>query len=83
MSRLRPGRVWGGLLAAGLAYEAYGLRGAVDGDTLSEVTRTVFHTRHPLGKVAFTAGWAALTCWFVPHIVLHENGEGCPLDPWS
>lgn len=65
----RPSHVWGALIAAGCAYEAYGVLGDVEGDTLSEVTRAVFHTSHPGGKAAFTIGWAALTAWFVPHIV--------------
>lgn len=65
----RPSRVWGALIAAGVIYEAYGVLGDVEGDTLSEVTRAVFHTSHPVGKAAFALGWGALTAWFVPHIV--------------
>jgi hypothetical protein len=61
--------VWGAIAAAGLAAEAYGLFGGHEGDTLSEVTRAVFHTDHVAGKAAFTVGWLALTAWFVPHIV--------------
>lgn len=65
----RPSRVWGALLVVGAAYEAYGVLGDVEGDTLSEVTRAVFHTSHPVGKTVFVAGWGWLTVWFVPHIV--------------
>lgn len=67
--RPSPTAVWGSIVAVGLAAEAYGLYGDVEGDTLSEVTRAVFHTEHVVGKVAFTGGWMALTAWFVPHIV--------------
>jgi hypothetical protein len=66
---MRPTVVWGGLLAAGVAYEAYGVFGEVEGDTLSEVTRQVFRTEHPVGKAVFVCAWAALSVWLVPHIV--------------
>lgn len=67
--RVSPERVWGGLFLAGLVYEFFGLNGHVEGGTLSEVTRKVFRTHHPVGKAVFVSGWALLTAWFVPHIV--------------
>lgn len=70
----RPELVWGGLLAAGLAYETYGLLGGVEGDTLSEVTRATFHTEHPLGKAAFLGLYLGFSAWFVPHIVIKASG---------
>lgn len=71
---MRPGVVWGGLLAVGVTYEAYGLLGDVEGDTLSEVTRALFHTSHPVGKGVFLAGYLGFSAWFVPHIVCKVSG---------
>ncbi|HEY1177475.1 MAG TPA: hypothetical protein VGF17_15060 [Phytomonospora sp.] len=74
MGAPRPGVVWGGLLAAGVAYETYGLFGDVEGDTLSEVTRALFRTSHPVGKAVFLAGYVGFSSWFVPHIVCKVSG---------
>lgn len=65
----RPAQVWGGLFAAGLAYEVYGLHAPEGGYTLSEVTRALFHTSHPVGKAVFLVGYVGFSAWFVPHIV--------------
>ena len=46
-----------------------------DGSTLSEATRWAFCTQHPLGRVAFVAAWAALTAWFVPHILRNPHSS--------
>lgn len=72
---LQPDRVWGSLGAAGLTYEAYGLFGGVEGDTLSERLREWFHTDHPLGKVAFVGAYAGFSAWFLPHIVCRRSGD--------
>jgi hypothetical protein len=46
--------------------------------TLSSTTRHLLHTQTPAGRAAFIAGWAALTVWFVPHIVNAVGGCGDP-----
>lgn len=71
---VQPGAVWGALAVAGLTYEAYGLLGDVEGDTLSEVIRALFHTDHPAGKAAFLAAYTGFSAWFLPHIVLKASG---------
>jgi len=70
----RPQVVWGALFAAGFAYEAYGLYGGVEGDTLSEVTREVFRTSHPIGKAAFLGCYLGFSAWFLPHIAVKASG---------
>lgn len=41
-----------------------------DGSTLSEATRYIYRTEtSALGRCAFVASWAALTTWFVPHVL--------------
>jgi hypothetical protein len=41
-----------------VAVDALRARGEADGDTLSEVVRELIY-RHPLGRAAFTLGYAA------------------------
>ena len=74
MSTPDPRWIWGGLLAAGAAYEAYGIHGDVEGDTLSEVTRELFHTSHPVGKAIFLTAYLTFSAWFVPHIIIKASG---------
>lgn len=61
--------VWGGILGAGFAYEAYTLFNKRHGDTLSERTRTWFRTRTKPGKIVFMFAWSAFAAWFLIHIV--------------
>jgi cytochrome b len=61
--------VWGGLVAAGAGFEAYALANARAGDTLSETTRRLFRTRHPVGALAFTAAWLGFSAWYLAHIL--------------
>ncbi|MEV6181364.1 hypothetical protein [Streptomyces sp. NPDC052015] len=61
--------VWGGLLVAGAGFEAYALRTARQGDTLSETTRRVFRTRHPVGAAVFAVAWLGGSAWFLAHIL--------------
>lgn len=60
--------VWSSLFAAGLVYEAWGLRAPVPGYTLSEVIRDVFRTHERAGKAIFVGGYVGFSAWFVPHI---------------
>lgn len=61
--------VWGSLIVAGAAFEAYCLRNGKPGDTLSEATRRVFRVRTRAGKVAFIVPWAAFSIWYGGHIL--------------
>lgn len=66
---------WAGLVAVGAVVEAIALRNQRMDSTLSHATRSLFATHTPAGKVAFVAGWAALSAWFVPHIVREVAGS--------
>lgn len=61
--------VWGGLLAAGAAFEVYALRNGRSGDTLSESTRRWFRVRTPAGALVFGVAWCAFALWFLVHIL--------------
>lgn len=61
--------VWGGLLLAGAAFEAYALRNGRDGDTLSETTRRLFRVHTRPGKVVFAAAWLGFAAWYLLHIL--------------
>lgn len=63
---------WAALIALCLALEAEGLRREQHDHTLSHATRFVFQTQSTVGKVAFSAAWATLTFWFMPHVI--KNG---------
>ena len=45
--------VWGGLILAGVGFEAYALRNARQGDTQSESTRRWFRVHTKAGAVCF------------------------------
>lgn len=60
--------MWGGALGALIAFDIWAAYNAVDGDSLSEVTRAALRTDTAEGRALFVIGWAALTAWFVPHI---------------
>lgn len=40
--------------------------------TLSCAIRHTLHTDTRRGRVLLFAGWAALTAWFLPHLLRHE-----------
>lgn len=61
--------VWGALILAGAAFEAYALRNGRDGDTLSERTRVWFRVRTRAGRLAFGILWVAFSVWFGGHIL--------------
>lgn len=61
--------VWGGLLLAGAAFEAYALRNGRSGDTLSETTRRTFRVRTPVGRAAFGLAWTGFAVWYLFHIL--------------
>jgi hypothetical protein len=65
--------VWAAVIGGALLMEAEGLRRRRFEHTLSYATRYVFKTHTPAGKVAFVGGWAALTYWFLPHILEGAN----------
>lgn len=64
---------WTGTLAGAVAVETYGIRRPLTGAALTAVTRHMFRTHHPIGRVVFVIGWTLLTRWFLPH-VLREGG---------
>lgn len=64
----QPDYVWGALLLAGAAYEAYTLKTKRSGDTLSETTRRWSRVRTPLGRAVFTLAWAGFSIWYLIHI---------------
>lgn len=66
---MSPDVAWGALLAAGAAYETYGIFNRKNGDTLSERTRAWFHTNTKTGKAVFTVSWLAFSAWFLIHII--------------
>lgn len=62
--------IWGGLLLAGAAYEAWALVNKRTGDTLSETTRSVFRVKtSKAGRWAFGILWASFALWFWGHIL--------------
>lgn len=61
--------IWGGLLAAGAAFEVYALRNGRSGDTLSESTRRWFRVRTKPGALVFGVLWCAFSAWFLVHIL--------------
>lgn len=69
----RPGLVWAGIIAAGVAAEAHGLLCDHHDCTLSAVTRAAFRTEHPIGRAAFLLGTAGLALWFQYHIITWQR----------
>ncbi len=65
--------VWAAVIGGALLMEAEGLSRKRFEHTLSHATRHVFKTHTPAGKVAFVAGWGALTYWFCGHIIKGVN----------
>ncbi|MEU3399493.1 hypothetical protein [Streptomyces filamentosus] len=63
-----PDAIWGALLLAGAAYEAYAIGNRLDGDTLSERLRVWLRTRTRTGRAVFLAAWTVLAIWFPLHI---------------
>ena len=66
---MSPRLIWGGALGALVAYDLICDRGDPDGDTLSEVTRDVFHTDTPAGRVRFIATTLGFVAWWLRHIL--------------
>ena len=71
----RPALVWLGLVGGPIAFDVWAARNDITGDSLSECVRAGLHTETPAGKVAFVAGWTALSAWFIPHILRRVNEE--------
>lgn len=64
----RPIPGWLGAVVAVAALDVYCDRRGWP--TLSSTTRHLMRTDTPAGRWVFIAGWAALTGWFVPHIIV-------------
>jgi hypothetical protein len=64
-----PDAVWGGLIAVGVAFEAYTLRNKRGGDTLSETTRRAFRVHTKTGKIVFATAWGGFAVWYLGHIL--------------
>jgi hypothetical protein len=62
--------IWAGLALLGAAFETFYLANKRSGDTLSEVTRTLFRIRSSrVGRIGFGTTWAAFAVWFWGHIL--------------
>lgn len=68
---------WAALLAAGVVVEVWALRTGRDEGTLSHATRRAFRTDTRGGRLVFVCGWAALSWWWLPHI-LRDMGTDAP-----
>lgn len=64
----RPALVWVSTLGSLAIFDLWCARNDVEGDSLSEITRTALRTHTPLGQAVFIGAWAGLTAWLVPHI---------------
>lgn len=60
---------WIAIIGLALLLEAAGLRRQRNAHTLSHSTRYVFRTETKPGAAVFTIAWAALTVWFIPHVL--------------
>lgn len=66
---------WAALLGVGVILEAIALRQQRKAPrrfkipTLSDMTRWVFRTDTPAGRLAFSAFWGGLGVWFYRHIL--------------
>jgi len=58
----------GALVALGAA-EVYGIRHPGNGDTVSELTRAVFHTDTAVGRAIFLTAFGGASAWFVWHVL--------------
>ena len=65
-----PDIVWAAIISVGLAYETYTLLDKREGNTLSEVTRSLFrvHTSS-VGRSAFLVVWSGFALWFAGHVL--------------
>lgn len=58
-----------GLWMIGLGVETWALRTQKPHYTLSHAFRSIFRTRHPVGKTALVVFWVMLSNWLVPHLL--------------
>lgn len=54
----RPALFWGSTIGALGLIDFWCAKNAVVGDSLSECTRALFRTEHPVGRIAFSATYA-------------------------
>lgn len=59
---------WIGVLGSLGLFDYWCAKNRTDGDSLSEVTRAVLRTHHPVGRAVFIGAWAGLSAWLIPHI---------------
>ena len=73
-------RLWGwvALLVIASAYEVWGVLDPTPNDTLSELTRRVFHVSTLIGGWVFLVLWGVLGAWFAVHI-MRKSSEPQPL----
>lgn len=64
-----PRRVWVAGIGSLVVLDVWCDRNSTPGDSLSECVRVFFRPETRLGKFAFVASWAALSGWFLPHIL--------------
>lgn len=65
----RPVAVWASIAAAVGVLDVWAAWNAREGDSLSEVIRSLFRTHTPAGRVALVLAWAGLTGWLLPHLL--------------
>ncbi|MFI5859359.1 hypothetical protein [Streptomyces parvulus] len=62
--------IWALWTALFALFETWALINKKEGDTLSENTRALFHTRtSKAGRAVFTVGWLGFSGWFLLHIL--------------
>jgi hypothetical protein len=62
-------RLWAAVVGGAVVVELVAIRARRPDLTLSAATRVACRTDTPMGRAVFVGGWAALSAWFVPHIV--------------
>lgn len=75
--------VWVGIFGALGILDVWASRNEYEGDTLSEVTRDLFHVDTPAGKVALVGGWLGLSAWLLPHLIRGGSHRGLVRVVWS
>lgn len=63
-----PRRIWLASIGSLVVLDVWTSRNGVAGDSLSEVTRSIYRPETRLGRVAFVGSWVALSSWLIPHI---------------
>lgn len=63
-----PRRVWLASVGSLILLDVWAAHNATAGDSLSEVTRSIYRPDTLPGRCVFVASWVALSSWLIPHI---------------